>query len=93
MNTLCYIAKTFTEIIFEVFNHSSNSNKTEEFATYDYWMTLDYKEQYEYFTSNEYLKDYIANDYYSCDRHLTALHVQKIADKLNKEFTNKYNRY
>lgn len=61
--------------------------------TYDYWMGLDYKEQFEYFSSNEYLKDYMKNDYYSTNRELTARHVQAIADKLNREFTNKYNRY
>ena len=54
-------------------------------------MSLDYTEQFEYFQSNEYLRDYMKNDYYSCDRHLTAMHVQHIADRMNKEFTNKYN--
>ena len=61
--------------------------------TYNYWMQLDYKEQFEYFTTNEYLKDYMKNDYYSTNRELTARHVQDIANKLNREFTNKYNRY
>ena len=92
------VAECTTEILFELFsgetsstsNSTSNSNNT---STYDYWMSLDYKEQFEYFQSNEYLRDYIKNDYYSCDRHLTAMHVQHIADKLNKEFTNRYDRY
>ena len=88
------VAECTTEILFELFSgetsSSSNSNNT---STYDYWMSLDYKEQFEYFQSNEYLRDYMKNDYYSCDRHLTAMHVQHIANKLNKEFTNKYNRY
>ena len=81
------------EILFELFskeNTISNSNNT---STYDYWMSLNYKEQFEYFQSNEYLKDYMQHSYYSCDRHLTAVHLKHIADKLNKEFTNKYNRY
>jgi hypothetical protein len=56
-------------------------------------MTLTYQEQEEYFNNNEYLKDYIKNDFYPNDRNLTAKHVQQIADKLNREFTNKYNRY
>lgn len=66
---------------------------TEPTETYDYWMSLDYKEQFEYFSSNEYLKDYMKDDYYSTNRELTARHVQAIANKLNRQFTNKYNRY
>lgn len=66
-------------------------NKPE--TTYNYWIGLTYAEQFEYFTTNEYLKDYVKNDYYSTNRELTARHVQAIADKLNREFTNKYNRY
>lgn len=88
------VAECTTEILFELFSgetsSNSNSNNT---STYDYWMSLDYQEQFEYFQSNEYLRDYMKNDYYSCDRHLTAMHVQHIADRMNKEFTNKYNRY
>lgn len=70
-----------------------NTPKEEDNSTYEYWMTLDYSEQFEYFSTNEYLRDYMANNYYSCDRHLTAQHVQYIANKLNKQFTNMYNRY
>ena len=88
------VAECTTEILFELFSgetsSTSNSNNT---STYDYWMSLDYREQFEYFQSNEYLRDYIKNDYYSCNRHLTAMHVQHIADRMNKEFTNKYDRY
>ena len=88
------VAECTTEILFELFSGetSFNSNNTNT-STYDYWMTLDYREQFEYFQSNEYLKEYMKHDYYSCDRHLTAMHVQHIANKLNKEFTNKYDRY
>lgn len=88
------VAECTTEILFELFSgetsSTSNSNNT---STYDYWMSLDYREQFEYFQSNEYLRDYMNNDYYSCDRHLTAMRVQHIADRMNKEFTNKYDRY
>ena len=72
---------------------NNNTPKEEDHSTYEYWMTLDYSEQFEYFSTNEYLRDYMSNNYYSCDRHLTALHVQYIANKLNKQFTNMYNRY
>ena len=61
-------------------------------ATYDYWKTLTYEEQKEYFENNEYLKIY-ANDFYANDRELTAKHVQHIANNLNREFTNKYDRF
>ena len=60
--------------------------------TYDYWMTLTYDEQKQYFENNQYLKIY-TNDFYEKDRHLTAQHMQHIADKLGREFVNKYDRY
>jgi hypothetical protein len=87
------IAECTTEILFELFSGETSSSNSNNTSTYNYWMSLDYKEQFEYFQSNEYLRDYMKNDYYSCDRHLTAMHVQHIADRMNKEFTNKYNRY
>lgn len=87
------VAECTTEILFELFSGQTSSNSNNNTSTYDYWMSLDYKEQFEYFQLNEYLRDYMQYSYYSCDRHLTAVHVQHIADKLNKEFTNKYNRY
>lgn len=93
MKILFHIAKITTEALTELFNHETSSVSIESNETYNYWMTLSYQEQFEYFSSNEYLKDYMANDYYSSDRHLTALHAQRLAYKLNREFTNKYNRY
>jgi hypothetical protein len=87
------VAECTTEILFELFSGETSSSNSNNTSTYDYWMSLDYREQFEYFQSNEYLREYMKNDYYSCDRHLTAMHVQHIADRMNKEFTNKYNRY
>lgn len=82
------------EVLTGLFNNENNEVKEEQNnTTYEYWMTLTYQEQEEYFNNNEYLKDYIKNDFYPNDRHLTAQHVQRIADKLNKEFINKYDRY
>lgn len=72
---------------------TNNSDAKENNSTYEYWMSLSYIEQKEYFESNEYLKDYIETDFYENNRHYTALHVQQIADRLNKEFTNKNYRY
>ena len=87
------VAECTTEILLELFSGKISSNSNNNTSTNDYWMSLDYKEQFEYFQSNEYLRDYMKNDYYSCDRHLTAMHVQHIANRLNKEFTNRYDRY
>lgn len=70
-----------------------SGEKVEDTSTYDYWKDLTYEEQFFYFANNEYLKDYIQKDYYSTNRELTARHVQEIANKLNRQFTNKYNRY
>ena len=82
------------EVLTGLFNNENNEVKEEQNnTTYEYWMALTYQEQEEYFNNNEYLKDYIKNDFYPNDRNLTAQHVQRIADKLNKEFINKYDRY
>ena len=91
LNNIMNIA---VEVLVGLFNNNTNEyNEEQNNTTYDYWMTLTYQEQDEYFNNNEYLKDYIKNDFYPNDRHLTAKHVQQIADKLNREFTNKYDRY
>lgn len=88
------ILKGMCEILIEVstelFNHKTESK---EDTTYEYFMNLSYEEQKNYFQYNEYLKDYYDTDYYSTDRRLTAIHAQQIANKLNKEFTNKNKRY
>ncbi len=80
------------EIITGLFSGNSNE-ELEQNETYKYWMNLSYQEQEEYFSNNEYLKDYMKNDFYPNDRNLTAKHVAQIADKLNRQFTNKYDRY
>ena len=80
------------EVLTGLFSGSS-SNEVENNTTYNYWINLDYDGQKYYFETNEYLKDYMKNDYYPNDRHLTAKHVQQIANKLNREFTNIDNRY
>lgn len=85
------VATTLCETIIDVFNQE-NSN-IEDNKTYEYWCNLSYQAQEYYFKNNEYLKDYIKNDYYPNDKYLTAKHVQHIADKLNRDFTNINNRY
>lgn len=83
------------EVIVDTFSQGSTNNNgmKENKSTYEYWKNLSYLDQKEYFENNEYLKDYIQNDYYPNDREMTARHVQHIADNLNKEFTNKYDSY
>lgn len=83
------VATTLTEAIVDVFNQDDKGNN----KTYEYWSKLSYSEQEYYFNNNEYLKGYIKNDYYPNDRHLTAKHVQYIADKLNRDFTNISEKY
>ena len=100
VDTYCGILSCFCEVLLELFtpkeiNHSESIiyNDESNNTTYNYWMSLSYQEQYDYFHNNEYLRQYATNDYYSSDRHLTAIHVQHIANNLNKEFIDKYDRY
>lgn len=92
LNILSNVAEIISEVALGLFSGNCN-NEEQNNETYEYWMTLSYIEQQEYFENNEYLKDYIKNDYYPNNRELTAKHVQIIADRLNKQFINKYDRY
>ena len=96
LKILVNVAEIINEVATTLFsgnNTVEENNDTIEERTRRYWEGLSYQEQEEYFTNNEYLKDYMKNDYYPNDRHLTAKHVQQIANKLNREFTNINNRY
>lgn len=97
----CGVLETIGEVLVDTFSNEKpgydlNSGVSyvpeSSHETYDYWMTLTYDEQKQYFENNQYLKIY-TNDFYEKDRHLTAQHMQHIADKLGREFTNKYDRY
>lgn len=82
------------DIIVEAVMHSPSDNKIDIYQeTYDYWMSLSYEDQERYFHNNEYLRDYIKNDYYPNSREFTARHVAHIADKMNRPFIDKYDRY
>lgn len=91
------LLKGISEVLLEVatglFNHEIEPKEESQDETYEYWIHLSYQEQKEYFEYNEYLRDYMDRDFYENDRHLTAKHVQQIADKLNRKFVNKYERY
>lgn len=88
------VADCMLEVLTGLFNNESYSNNnTEDYyeQTYNYWINLDYDSQEYYFKSNEYLRNYIKNDYYPNDRELTARHVAHIAQQLNRNFTTIYN--
>ena len=57
--------------------------------TYDYFMSLSYIEQKEYFESNKILSMYIDREYYPNSKHYTARGASRIAKMYNREFTNK----
>lgn len=92
LNIINDIVNIMNEVAIGLFS-SDNKEEVKENKTLEYWENLNYEDQYYYFTNNEYLKDYIKNDYYPNDRYLTAKHVARIAEKLNREFINKWDRY
>lgn len=97
----CGVLETLGEVLVDTFGNEKpgydlNSGVSyvpeDKHDTYDYWMSLSYDDQRDYFNNNEYLKIY-TNDFYENDRELTARHMQHIADKLGKSFIDKYDRY
>lgn len=86
------VAETLGEAVVNIFSQENNSDESNN-ETYEYWSNLSYQEQEYYFNNNEYLKDYIKNDYYPNNKELTAKHVADIADRLGRNFTDKYSRY
>lgn len=91
LNILSGVAEVTLEVINGLLNGSNNEETNNE--TYKYWSELSYDDQESYFNNNEYLKDYINSHYYPNDRRQTAKHVAELSYKLNREFTNKYDRY
>ena len=93
LNIICGIAEVLGEVLVGIFDNNNENMSEIEKNTMEYWEGLSYQEQEEYFNNNEYLKDYINSHYYQNDRHQTAKHVAELSYKLNREFTNKYDRY
>lgn len=91
LNILSGVAELTLEVINGLLSGSNNEETNNE--TYKYWSELSYDDQESYFNNNEYLKDYINSHYYPNNREITAKKVQELADKMNKSFTNKYDRY
>lgn len=91
LNILSGVAELTLEVINGLLSGSNNEETNNE--TYNYWKDLSYDDQESYFNNNEYLKDYINSHYYPTNREITAKKVQELADKMNKSFTNKYDRY
>ena len=92
LNILVNVVEVINEVATGLFSGSNESNNKEVNATMEYWENLSYQEQESYFNNNEYLKDYKDTHYYPNDRHQTAKHVAELSYKLNREFTNKYDR-
>lgn len=92
------IAETMTsvaETMADNMDSNSSSNDTKEIGveTYDYFMSLSYMEQKEYFESNKYLNQYLNREYYENSKEYTARGAARIAKLYNREFTNKHNIY
>jgi hypothetical protein len=62
-------------------------------ATYEYFMSLGYPEQEDYFKSNKYLSMYLDREYYPNSKEYTARGAARIARMYNREFTNRNNIY
>lgn len=92
-NILTNVAEVMVEVATTLFSGNNESMNDIEKNTLEYWESLSYQEQEDYFNNNEYLKDYKDSHYYQNDRYQTAKHVVELSYKLNKEFTNKYDRY
>ena len=80
---------------------STNNNEAEKTtdnkelgeATYEYFMSLGYAEQEDYFKSNKYLNMYLDREYYPSSKEYTARGASRLARRYNREFTNRYNIY
>ena len=71
----------------------TTDNKELGEATYEYFMSLGYREQEDYFKSNRYLNMYIDREYYTNSKEFTARGAARIARIYNREFINRYNIY
>ncbi len=72
--------------------HTTDNKELGE-ATYEYFMSLSYVEQKDYFESNKYLNMYLDREYYPSSKEYTARGAARIARIYNREFTNRYNIY
>ena len=72
-------------------NQVVETTETKEIGdeTYDYFMSLSYIEQEEYFKENKILSMYLDREYYPNSKHYTARGASRIARMYNREFTNK----
>lgn len=89
LSTILHSVAESIVLILESTTENISNNTDEEDATYNYFMTLSYQEQEEYFKSNKYLSMYIDREYYPNSKHYTARGASRIAKMYNREFTNK----
>jgi hypothetical protein len=76
-------------------NEVEERTETKEIGdeTYEYFMSLGYAEQKDYFESNKILSMYLDREYYPNSKEYTARGASRIAKMYNREFTNRYNIY
>ena len=89
LSTILHSVAESIVLILESTTENISNNTDEEDATYNYFMTLSYQEQEEYFNSNKILSMYIDREYYPNSKHYTARGASRIAKMYNREFTNK----
>ena len=62
-NILTNVAEVMVEVATTLFSGNTESMNDIEKNTLEYWESLSYQEQEEYFNNNEYLKDYKDSHY------------------------------
>ena len=92
LKVLYVTTEVLYQVLTEVFDNNTSDNYIENNETYEYWRYLSYEDQKDYFENNEYLNIY-TDEFYEDDRERTARNMQKIADKLGRQFTNKNSKY
>lgn len=92
LKVLYVTTEVLYQVLTEVFDNNTPVNYIENNETYEYWRYLSYEDQKDYFENNEYLNIY-TDEFHEDDRERTARNMQKIADKLGRQFTNKNSKY
>lgn len=96
-----YVVKGLAEVSLDVLTGLANnaaevrvteSKRSVEDETYEYWKSLSYRDQQDYFASNYKLQQYGENYRYDNNEQM-AKSVAEIARRENRSFTNKYDSY
>lgn len=96
-----YVVKGLAEVTLDVLTGIANnaaevreteSKRSVEDETYEYWKSLSYRDQQDYFASNYKLQQYGENYRYDNNEQM-AKSIAEIARRENRSFTNKYDAY